>query len=83
MNKNNTTRTVSNFLMHIYNFGDEPDFVKIAQASTLEAEKDYIGLMQMLEPIRKQIEEWQDACLKLKCGDYRLKNKKDIPHHFQ
>jgi hypothetical protein len=65
MNKNNTPRTVSNFLMHIYNFGDEPDFVKIAQASTLEAEKDYIGLMQMLEPIRKQIEEWQEDLIRM------------------
>ena len=65
MNKNNTLRTVSNFLMHIYNFGDEPDFVKIAQASTLEAEKDYIGLMQMLEPIRKQIEEWQEDLIRM------------------
>jgi hypothetical protein len=65
MNKNNTARTVSNFLMHIYNFGDEPDFVKIAQASTLEAEKDYIGLMQMLEPIRKQIEEWQEDLIRM------------------
>ena len=65
MNKNNTTRTVSNFLMHIYNFGDEPDFVKIAQASTLEAERDYIGLMQMLEPIRKQIEEWQEDLIRM------------------
>jgi hypothetical protein len=51
--------------MHIYNFGDEPDFVKIAQASTLEAEKDYIGLMQMLEPIRKQIEEWQEDLIRI------------------
>lgn len=65
MNKNNTPRTVSNFLMYIYNFGDEPDFVKIAQASTLEAEKNYIGLMQMLEPIRKQIEEWQEDLIRL------------------
>jgi hypothetical protein len=65
MNKNNTTKTVCNFLMHIYNFGDEPDFVKIAQASTLEAEKDYIGLMQMLEPIREQIEEWQEDLIRL------------------
>ena len=65
MNTNNTTRTVSNFLMHIYNFGGEPDFAKIAQASTLEAEKDYIGLMQMLEPIRKQIEEWQENLIRL------------------
>jgi hypothetical protein len=51
--------------MHIYSIGDEPDFAKIAQASTLEAEKDYIGLMQMLEPIRKQIEEWQEDLIRM------------------
>ena len=65
MNERSTLRSISNFIMHIYSFGDEPDFAKIAQASTLEAEKDYIGLMQMLEPIRKQIEEWQEDLIRM------------------
>ena len=65
MNERSTLRSISNFIMHIYSFGDEPEFVKIAQASTLEAEKDYIGLMQMLEPIRKQIEEWQEDLIRM------------------
>lgn len=65
MNERSTLRSISNFIMHIYSFGDEPDFAKIAQASTLEAEKDYIGLMQMLEPIRKKIEEWQEDLIRM------------------
>lgn len=65
MNERSTLRSISNFIMYIYSFGDEPDFAKIAQASTLEAEKDYIGLMQMLEPIRKQIEEWQEDLIRM------------------
>lgn len=65
MNERSTLRSISNFIMYIYNFGDEPDYAKIAQASTLEAEKDYIGLMQMLEPIRKQIEEWQEDLIRM------------------